>query len=62
MDSLTYTMSDEDANFTYDKFCAMCKLLFNMNNIEKDEWRLQEIFDLFDLDKDGVLKEREMKM
>ena len=55
-------MSDGGANFTYEKFCAMCKLLFNMNNIEKDEWRLREIFDLFDLDKDGVLKEREMKM
>lgn len=55
-------MSDEGANFTYEKFCAMCKLLLNMNNIEKDEWRLREIFDLFDLDKDGVLKEQEMKM
>ncbi|KAK9309189.1 hypothetical protein QLX08_001134 [Tetragonisca angustula] len=55
-------MSDGGANFTYEKFCAMCKLLFNMNNIEKDEWRLREIFDLFDLDKDGVLKEREMKI
>lgn len=53
-------LKDPEGDFNFANFREMCSLVFKDDDIRKDEWRIREIFDLFDLDKDGVLKEEEL--
>lgn len=48
-------------NLNYDSFRSISAALFHPNEIERNEWRIRDIFDLFDVDKDGILKEQEWK-
>ncbi|XP_043590491.1 nicotinamidase-like [Bombus pyrosoma] len=60
VDPLMYMLKDPEGDFNFANFRAMCSSVFKDDDIRKDEWRIREIFDLFDLDKDGVLKEEEL--
>nr|XP_003700152.2 PREDICTED: nicotinamidase-like [Megachile rotundata] len=49
----------EQNNLNYTNFRSICVALFQSDELEKEEWRIQEIFNLFDRDKDGILKDQE---
>ncbi|XP_017755145.1 PREDICTED: pyrazinamidase/nicotinamidase-like [Eufriesea mexicana] len=49
-------------NLNFVSFRSISAALFDPNEIERNEWRIRDIFDIFDIDKDGVLKEEEWKV
>ncbi|XP_017795714.1 PREDICTED: pyrazinamidase/nicotinamidase-like [Habropoda laboriosa] len=54
--------SKEISDFNYEKFHSACAEIFQSDEIEQEESKLREIFDLFDSNKDGVLTGRERKI
>lgn len=56
-----FNLSEGDGNLNYTRFCSICSVLFPPDQIENDEWRIREIFRLFDLDKDQTLKGQKWK-
>ncbi|CAL7939563.1 unnamed protein product [Xylocopa violacea] len=57
-----FDLLELDDNLNYENFCLICDKLFMPDEIEQHKWRIREIFRLFDVDKDGLLKEEEYKI
>ena len=51
---------DAKETFNYEKFRTLCVRLFDVDEVEQDEWRVREIFELFDANADGVLNDEEL--
>lgn len=56
-----FDLSEKDGNLNYANFHSICVTLFYPHEIKQDEWRIREIFCLFDLNKDGILQQQEWK-
>nr|XP_012229939.1 PREDICTED: nicotinamidase-like [Linepithema humile] len=50
----------DTSEFDYKKFRAFCVELFDTNEIKEHEWRVREIFELFDANADGRLHGQEL--
>ncbi|XP_076288639.1 nicotinamidase [Lasioglossum baleicum] len=51
-----FDLPDAGGFLDYAKFRLICHSLFPPNEIEQDDWRIRNIFDLFDNDHDDLLK------
>lgn len=51
---------DLDGSLDYEKFQTWCVELFGRQETKEHEWRVREIFDLFDANADGVLRHQEL--
>lgn len=51
-----FNLSSEKSTLNYTKFRVICTTLFSQDEIQQNDWRIQDIFSLFDRDCDGVLK------
>lgn len=52
---------DASGSCDYEKFRAFCVELFNTDEIKEHEWRVREIFELFDANADGRLHGQELE-
>ncbi|XP_018375022.1 PREDICTED: nicotinamidase-like isoform X2 [Trachymyrmex cornetzi] len=52
--------TDAKETFNYEKFRMLCVRLFGVNEVKQDEWRVREVFELFDANADGVLNDQEL--
>lgn len=59
---LTVLGLSEKSAVNFEKFCSICAELFSSNEIEQRGGTIKEIFDLFDRDRDGILKGQELKL
>ncbi|KAL0111891.1 hypothetical protein PUN28_013239 [Cardiocondyla obscurior] len=46
--------------FNYEKFRMFCVQVFGTDEVERHEWRVREIFKLFDANADGILNDQEL--
>ncbi|KYM79848.1 Pyrazinamidase/nicotinamidase [Atta colombica] len=51
---------DAKQPFNYEKFQTLCVQLFSADEVKENEWRVQEIFKLFDANADSVLVNEEL--
>ncbi|KYM95514.1 PREDICTED: nicotinamidase-like [Cyphomyrmex costatus] len=51
---------DVKKTFDYEQFRTLCVRLFSEYEVEQDEWRVREVFELFDADANGVLDNQEI--
>lgn len=51
---------DGDGTLNYTEFQTLCVHLFGKDEVTEHEWRVREIFELFDVDRNGTLSEQEL--
>ncbi|XP_053972803.1 nicotinamidase-like [Hylaeus volcanicus] len=51
----------EESTLNYESFRVICAALFPPDEIQQNDWMIQNIFRLFDCDRDGILKGQEWK-
>lgn len=51
--------ANEDGMIDFDEFKTMCVELFGKDEIYPHEYRVRDIFDIFDVDEDGSLNREE---
>ncbi|XP_070156461.1 uncharacterized protein [Polyergus mexicanus] len=52
---------DADGALDYMEFRALCVHLFGTDEVKEHEWRVREIFELFDLNRKGTLNEQDLR-
>ena len=57
-----FRLPGEENRLNYAIFREICATLFPPDEIKRNEWRIEEVFCLFDQDRDGILKGDEWKM
>ncbi|XP_029041447.1 nicotinamidase-like [Osmia bicornis bicornis] len=57
-----FDLLKEETGLNYTNFHSICAALFQPHELEKEERRLEDIFNLFDGDNDGILKGQEWKI
>nr|XP_031841342.1 uncharacterized protein LOC116430857 [Nomia melanderi]XP_031841354.1 uncharacterized protein LOC116430857 [Nomia melanderi] len=51
-----------ESALNYSNFRLICGALFPPDELEQHDWRIKDMFDMFDNDHDGALKEKEWKI
>ncbi|XP_076621999.1 uncharacterized protein LOC143342221 [Colletes latitarsis] len=54
-------LSGEENTLNESNFRVICAALFSSDEIQQNDWRILDIFSLFDRDRDGILKGQEWK-
>lgn len=50
---------DNDDSLNFEEFKNLCQRLFDDSSLEENEHRIRNIFQILDIDGDGLLKEEE---